>query len=262
MPVAGIDIGSLTAEAVILNGSRVLAAEIMPVRPHPVDSAEQVLARARNAAGLAAGDISYAVSTGYGREKIQEAGLARENVSEISCHGLGAFSLDASVRTVVDIGGQDAKVIRVSETGELSNFVMNDKCAAGTGHFLEVMSRTLGVELAELGPLALAARKPVMMSNRCTIYVETEVIHYLQRGVASADVAGGITRAMAERVFALVRRVDPEREIALTGGVAKNRAVRLELEKMLKTKMIDLALDPQLIGAYGAAVFARRRGEA
>jgi predicted CoA-substrate-specific enzyme activase len=260
MLFAGIDIGSLTAEAVIVSNGRIVDAEIMSVLPHPVASATEVMGRVCARQGIERRDVAYTVSTGYGREKIQAEGLAQENISEISCHGLGAYSLNPRVRTIVDIGGQDAKVIKLTPAGELDNFVMNDKCAAGTGHFLEIMSRTLGVSLDELGPLSLASKKPVEMSNRCTIYVETEVIHYLQRGVSKIDVAAGINRAMAERVFALVRRVQPENEIMLTGGVAKNPAVRSELEKMLKVRMVETKIDPQIIGAYGAAVFAQRRG--
>jgi len=259
MLFAGIDIGSLTSEAVIIENGNILGSEIISVLTHPVDSAREVMGRLCSRLRIQGKDLSYTVSTGYGRQKIQEEGLAQDNVSEISCHGLGAWTVCPEARTVVDIGGQDAKVIKIAASGELENFVMNDKCAAGTGHFLEVMSKSLGVALPELGPLSLASRKPVQMSNRCTIYIETEVIHFLQRGVSKVDVAAGINRAMAERVLTLIRRVQPEREIMLTGGVAKNVAVRNELEKMLKVRMVHSKIDPQIIGAFGAALFARKR---
>jgi len=262
MIFAGIDVGSLTAEAVLLRNGNLLAHATMSVLPNPVDSARAVLGRALNEAHASPNDIRYAISTGYGREKIVAAGLAWENVSEISCHGYGAHCLAPSVRTVIDIGGQDAKVIRLTPDGELLDFVMNDKCAAGTGHFLELMCRALDVTLDELGPLALQSRQPAEMSNRCSIYVETEVIHYLQRGVPKVDVAGGINRSMAERVLALVRRVQWESEVMLTGGVAKNPAVKAELEKMLGVRMRPVKIDPQIIGAYGAARLAQRKGGA
>jgi predicted CoA-substrate-specific enzyme activase len=166
------------------------------------------------------------------------------------------------VRTVIDIGGQDAKVIRVDERGRLGNFVMNDKCAAGTGHFLEVMSRALSVELGQLGEMSLRARNPVAVSSRCTIYVETEVIHFLQKGKDRADIAAGINRAMAARVLALVRRVGPRREIMLSGGVAKNPAIRRQLQNELGGRLITPAIDPQLVGAYGAAAYAMQNGGA
>ena len=260
MYYGGIDVGSLTAEAVVVNNGRVVAGERIGVLPNPVDSARTVMQRLLEKNNLAWSDLGYVISTGYGREKIESAGLARENVSEISCHGYGAFCVMPEVRTIIDIGGQDAKVIKLTPDGELSNFVMNDKCAAGTGHFLELMSRALGVSLDELGPLALRSRRPVEMSSRCSIFVETEVIHHLQRGVDRADVAAGVNRAMAERVAALARRVQVEPHVMLTGGVAKNPAVRAELEKMLKVRLLSPPIDPQLIGAYGAARLAQQRG--
>jgi predicted CoA-substrate-specific enzyme activase len=260
MLFAGIDIGSLTAEAVVIDDGNIVAAEIMSVLPNPVDSAKEVLRRTLEKSGIKQEQIKYTVSTGYGREKIQARGMAQENISEISCHGLGAYSVNPEVRTIVDIGGQDAKVIKMDGSGKLENFVMNDKCAAGTGHFLEVMSKALGVSLDELGLISLESKKPVQMSNRCTIYIETEVIHFLQRGVSKVDIAAGINKAMAERVLALARRVKPEREVMLTGGVAKNAAVKSELQKMLEMKLVSPKIDPQIMGAYGAAVFAREKG--
>jgi len=257
---AGIDIGSLTAEAVITRDGQIVASARMPVLPNPVDSAREVMGRALKSGGIGPGDIRYAVSTGYGREKIQEEGMAQENVSEISCHGIGAHRLAPDVRTVIDIGGQDAKVIKLNDRGELENFVMNDKCAAGTGNFLEVMCRALGVTLDELGAMSLTSKRPVEISSRCSIYAETEVIHYLQRRFPKEDVAAGINRAMADRVSALVRRVRLEKQVMITGGVAKNVAVRAQLEKILNVRMLDIRIDPQIIGAFGAAILAERRG--
>ncbi|MDP8257474.1 MAG: acyl-CoA dehydratase activase [Candidatus Alcyoniella australis] len=262
MLFAGIDVGSLTAEAVVVNSTGIVAGQSMSVLPNPVDSAREVLGRLLRQQGIALKQIEYTISTGYGREQVQLEGMAQSNVSEISCHGMGAYAQLPRVRTVIDIGGQDAKVIKLDEAGELADFVMNDKCAAGTGHFLEIMSRALGVTLEQLGPLSLGSRTPIEMSNRCSIYVETEVIHYLQRGASKVDLAAGINRSMAERVVALVRRVKPKREVMLTGGVAKNVAVRAELERMLQVKMVRPQIDPQLIGAYGAAVLASRIGDA
>lgn len=258
MICAGIDVGSLTAECVLVDGEAVLAWSQQQVRPNPVDSATAVLQAALKSAGAARSDVQHTIATGYGRERLCAHGLADEHVSEISCHGFGVFTLAPSVRTIVDIGGQDAKVIRVDAHGALEHFAMNDKCAAGTGHFLELMSRTLGVELDELGPLALRSRHAAEMSSRCSIFLETEVLHDLQRGITREDVAAGICRALAERVAALARRVHPTRELAMTGGVAKNQAVRRQLEQRLGMNMVDLPLDPQLIGAYGAARMAGR----
>jgi len=260
MLFAGIDIGSLTAEAVVIEDGNIVASEIMSVLPNPVDSAKEVMKRTLEKSGIRLEQIKYTVSTGYGREKIQSQGMAQENISEISCHGLGAYTLNPEVRTIIDIGGQDAKVIKMDSSGKLENFVMNDKCAAGTGHFLEVMSRALEVSLDQLGLMSLGSKKPVEMSNRCTIYIETEVIHFLQRGVSKVDIAAGINKAMAERVLALARRVNPEKEVMLTGGVAKNAAVKSELQKMLNIRLVSPKIDPQIIGAFGAAVLAQGKG--
>ncbi len=269
MLYGGIDIGSLTAQAVLLDGSdsnpsirglSPLLAKSIPVKPNPVDSARSVMEEILHENGLDWSDLDYCVSTGYGREKIVDEGMANENVSEISCHAIGAFTLDQGVRTVIDIGGQDAKVIRIDERGKLINFVMNDKCAAGTGRFLEVMSRTLGVSLEDLGEIALKARTRVDLSARCSIFAETEVLHFLQRGLDRSALAAGICRSMAERVMALVRRVGIESDVMMTGGVAKNPAVKRELERMIGTRMIEPKIDPQLVGAYGAAVLAMKTG--
>jgi predicted CoA-substrate-specific enzyme activase len=269
MPFAGIDVGSLTAQAVLIEDGRTpllktigvrLLFKSIRVKPNPLDSARTVMGELLEENGLTWKDISYCVSTGYGRDKVQNEGLAQENLSEISCHGLGAFCLASRVRTIIDIGGQDAKVIRVDENGDLDNFVMNDKCAAGTGRFLEVMSRTLGISFEDLGPLALKARSRVELSSRCSIFAETEVLHYLQKGYDKADLASGICKSMADRVMALVRRVGVEQEVMMTGGVAKNIAVRSELERMLNLRMLSSSIDPQIIGAYGAAVLAQRAG--
>lgn len=258
----GIDVGSLTAQAVILKDNLLYSYSSISVKPNPVDSAVTVLNGALQQKGLSSKDLQYTVSTGYGREQIEKEGLAGANMSEISCHGRGAWWAIPAVRTIIDIGGQDAKVIRVDQKGELVNFVMNDKCAAGTGRFLDVMSKTLGLSVEELGPFSLEAQQVIEMSNRCSIFCETEVHHYLQRGTNPAHLAAGINRTMAGRVMALVRRLGIEKEITMTGGVAKNPAVRREIEKAIGFKMVTSDIDPQIIGALGAAVFARQQKEA
>ncbi len=257
----GIDVGSLTAQAVVLKENTICACKSIPVRSNPIDSASAVIEASLREKNLKYQDLSCCVSTGYGREQIQKEGLADENISEISCHGKGAWWIMPRVRTIIDIGGQDAKVIRIDHEGELVNFVMNDKCAAGTGRFLDVMSKTLGVSVEEIGPLSFNTQKVIEMSSRCSIFCETEVHHYLQRGIALADLAAGINRTMAGRVMALVRRVGIEKEVTMTGGVAKNQAVRRELEKLMGLKMLTYSLDSQLVGALGAALNARRLAE-
>ncbi len=260
MLFGGIDVGSLSAQAVIIQNGDIVASSSIRVKPNPLDSARTVLYTVLEQAGLEMGDLGFTVSTGYGREQVQKEGFSQANVSEISAHGKGAQWLIPSVRTVIDIGGQDAKVIKVNEKGELADFVMNDKCAAGTGRFLEVMARTLGLGLEELGPLSFQARNPIELSTRCSIYCETEVLHYLQRGAEKADIAASVNRTMAERVMALVRRVGAEKEVTMTGGVAKNVAVRKELERLLGLRMLEYPVDSQIVGALGAALLAREMG--
>jgi len=261
MYYGGIDVGSLTAQAVVLKDDTIYSYQSIRVKPNPVESAATVIEGALHERGLALKDLSFCVSTGYGREQVQKEGLAGENISEISCHGKGAWWMLPRVRTIIDIGGQDAKVIRVDARGELVDFVMNDKCAAGTGRFLDVMSKTLGVTVEELAPLSFKARRVIEMSSRCSIFCETEVHHYLQRGAELADLAAGVNRTMAGRVLALVRRVGIEKEITMTGGVAKNPAVRRELEKAMGLKMLTYSIDSQIVGALGAALIARRMAE-
>jgi predicted CoA-substrate-specific enzyme activase len=253
----GIDVGSLTAQAVLFDGQKIKAYKSIRVKPHPVLSAEAVMGALLEEIKLNWQDMKVCVSTGYGRETLQEKGLAHKNVSEISCHGKGAQWLAPGVRTIIDVGGQDAKVIKVDSDGELVDFVMNDKCAAGTGRFLEVMAQTLGVELEELGPLALRGRNVVSLTNRCSIYCQTEVIDHLSEGIDRADLAYAVNKTMSERVLALVRRLGGiNKELTITGGVAKNVAVRKELEVMTGARLVEYKADSQIVGALGAAIIA------
>ena len=253
MIVAGCDVGSLSAEAVIMRDGSIVSSQIIRVRPRPEQSAKEVMDSALSEAGLAYEDIDYCVSTGYGRERIP---FANSSVSEISCHGKGAQWLAPAVRTVIDVGGQDCKAIRVDEGGKLVNFAMNDKCAAGTGRFLEFMAKVLGVGIEDLGPKSLVAEKPIAITNVCSIFAESEVLHYRYERRDIADIAAGINSAMAERVNALVQRVGVEREICITGGVAKNTGVVKNLEETLQLTAQKLDVDPQLVGAVGACLFA------
>jgi predicted CoA-substrate-specific enzyme activase len=253
MLVAGCDVGSLSAEAVILRDGSIVSSEIIRVRPSPEQSAAEVMDKALSKAGLTYSDIQRCVSTGYGRERIP---FANGNVSEISCHGRGAQWLIPSARTVIDVGGQDCKVIRVDGNGRIANFVMNDKCASGTGRFLEFMAKVLRVGIEDLGPQGLESEKPAAITSVCSVYAESEVLHCVYEGRQLSDVAAGINRAMAERVRSLVKRVGVENAVCITGGVAKNVAVVKNLEEMLQAGTEKLPVDPQIVGAIGAALFA------
>ena len=257
MIVAGCDVGSLTGEAVILNEKSILAHHIMRVRPRPEQTAAEAMEQALAKAGLELKDIEYCVSTGYGRERIP---FARSSISEISCHGRGAHFVNPDIRTIIDIGGQDLKVIRVDKFGYMADFVMNDKCAAGTGRFLENMAKVLGLTLEELGPIAFEARKPVGITKTCTVLAQFDVLCLLTEGETQADISAGIARAMAERIAKMAKRVGVQKQVAMTGGVAKNSAVVQSLRQVLGVDILEMTeVDPQIIGALGAALFARER---
>ena len=252
---AGVDVGSLTAEALIIDeAGAVESATIIRVRPRPEQSAQKAFDRVLSESGLSREQVDLCFSTGYGRDAIS---FSARNISEISCHGRGAQHLIPSVRTIIDIGGQDCKVIRVDHDGQLHDFVMNDKCAAGTGRFLEMMARTLNVELSALGGLALKSKKPLALSSICTIFAETEVLQLIYAGKKKKDIAAGIHVSLARRIKALVGRVGLNGDICMTGGVSKNTGMVKLLEQELGVSFSSLPIDPQLVGALGAALFAR-----
>ncbi len=252
---AGIDVGSLTAEALVMDeDGKTRAAQIIGVRPRVEQSAGDVFGKTLASAGLEENQIDLCFSTGYGRDSIS---FAVKNISEISCHGRGAHFLSPNIRTVVDVGGQDCKVIKVDGEGFLEDFVMNDKCAAGTGRFLEMMARTLGVDVSELGPLALKSRKPLTLSSVCTIFSEVEVMQLLYSRKKAKHIAAGVHVAMARRIKTLVGRVGLEKEVCMTGGVSKNKGMMTLLERELGLRFQKLSMDAQLMGALGAALFAR-----
>jgi predicted CoA-substrate-specific enzyme activase len=253
MIVAGCDVGSLTAKAVVMRDDKILGFEIIQSRSVAVRSAAEVMDRLLEKLDLSYEKIDCCVSTGYGRNIVP---FAHDNVSEISCHGRGARWLVPTVRTVIDGGGQDCKAIRVDEEGILEDFRVNTKCAAGAGRALELMAESLGVDVSQLGPLSLVATEPVVLQNPCCIITEIEIRHLILEGRHSADIAAGINDITARRILNLARNLGIKYEIGITGGIAKNIGVVACLERALKKKLVRFPEDPQLIGAIGAAVFA------
>jgi (R)-2-hydroxyacyl-CoA dehydratese activating ATPase len=254
MIVAGCDVGSLSAKAVIMNNGDILASHVIFSRPEPEDSAREVMSAALDKAGLSLKDISWCAGTGYGRNSIP---FARSVESEIACHGRGAQWLMPDVRMVIDIGGQDAKAIRIDENGNIIRYAYNDKCASGTGRFLEVMAGALGVRLEDMGELSLKSKKPLTISNQCVVFAETEIISLINDGRDLSDIISGLHRAMAHRVASLAKGIEMETVITMTGGVAKNKGMFAALEEALGVKIRKMDTDPQIMGAIGAAVFAR-----
>ncbi|MBW2636026.1 MAG: 2-hydroxyglutaryl-CoA dehydratase, partial [Deltaproteobacteria bacterium] len=200
MIVAGYDIGSLSAKSVIMGNGDILASHVIFARPEPEESAREVMDAALEKAGVAMNDIKYAVATGYGRNHVPFVDSAE---SEIACHGRGAQWIIPEVRMVIDIGGQDAKAIRLDEKGNVIRYAYNDKCATGTGRFLEVMAGALGVALEKMGELSLQAKDPVTISNQCVVFAETEIISLINDGRDLPDIVCGLHKAMAHRVVSL-----------------------------------------------------------
>jgi predicted CoA-substrate-specific enzyme activase len=253
----GIDIGSLTVKAMLLDGGgERLAGGVMPAGYGGQEAAMALVTRLLGKCQLAADEVAYTVVTGYGRVRFDSAD---EEVSEISCHARGAFHLHRDTRTVIDIGGQDSKAIRLDSNGRVLDFAMNDKCAAGTGRFLEVMAAALDVPIEELGPLACQSEHPVSISSTCTVFAETEAISHIAQGAARQDVAAGLHHAIVSRLLGLAARVGLTPQIVLTGGVALNVGVVAALER-LSAQRITVPADPQTIGALGAALYAAQRG--
>ncbi len=250
--VAGIDVGSLSAEAVLLEAGRVVNFSIIPTGVDSRKAAEKALTAAMESAGLQFDDLAVIVATGYGRISIP---FAHKRITEITCHGRGAFYLDPAVRTVIDIGGQDSKVIRLNQQGKVLDFAMNDKCAAGTGRFLEVMATALEVELENLAALSDQAVRAISISSTCTVFAETEVVSLLAGGADRAEIARGLHESIAARTSSLVYRVGLDEAVMMTGGVAKNSAVVKALEEKLQLRII-VPPEPQIAGALGAALLA------
>ncbi|MFW5937213.1 MAG: acyl-CoA dehydratase activase [Desulfosalsimonas sp.] len=258
MLVSGCDVGSLTSKAVVMtanNGkSRIAGSAIIRSRTRPQQSADQAMQAALEKAGATPADVEYCVGTGYGRGNI---GFVHESVSEIKCHGFVAHWLLPSARTVIDIGGQDNKVISLDDQGRVVDFITNDKCASGTGRFLEVMAKVLNIDLAELGTLSARSHSPMTLASTCTVWAQADVIEYFNNEVPVADIAAGINTAMAGRVALLVNSLGVKKDVCMTGGVSKNAGVVNTLEGLIGcgTKRIRKA-DAQLAGAIGAALVA------
>ena len=256
MYVMGVDSGSTSTNAVILDENRNMKAfAVVRTGAKSGESANKILKEILEKAGLKREDIAWIVSTGYGRVSIP---FADETVTEISCHGRGAHYFNPSIRTILDIGGQDSKGIRLSEQGEVIDFVMNDKCAAGTGRFLEMIARTLEVEIGELGSIALESKEEIEITSMCSVFAESEVISLIANNKEKADIANGVCRSIANKSYSLLKRVGMEPNFMMTGGVAKNPGVIRAVEEKINAKLY-ICPEPEIVGATGAALYALDR---
>lgn len=250
---AGIDVGSLSADAVLIDSSGNTASfSILPTGSDSRAAGRKALTTALKDAGLEEADLGGIVSTGYSRERVQEASSSK---TEITCHARGAAHVFPDTGLVIDIGGQDSKTIRLGIKGKVLDFAMNDKCAAGTGRFLEVMANALGVEIGNMAGLAENHEEEVSISSTCTVFAESEVVSLISVGTSPADIAFAICRAVAHRTAGLASRVGLIGPVVMTGGVAKNKAVVAALSEKINLPIL-VPHEPQIIGALGAALFA------
>ncbi len=257
----GCDVGSTYTKAVILDETGKMAANTtLRSKINSEVSAKLAMDEVLHQVGLGSSqELGYLIGTGYGRNKVP---FADENVSEISCHAMGVHVTNPSVKAIIDIGGQDVKGISIDTDGTVKNFAMNDKCAAGTGRFFEAMARSFEMSLPEFSKLSLTAKNVIPITAQCTVFAESEVISLVGEGKAMDEIAAGIQMAVAKRCFVMAKKAGAVDSITLTGGCAKNDGLKAAIEKVLKLKVVELDIDPQLMGALGAAEYARQKGMA
>jgi len=253
--VMGVDIGSISSKAVILSSADILSWAIVPSRGNLAAAADEVLSQALAKAGLSVEDIGCVVATGYGASSVS---LADHSVNDISCQGRGIAYLFPSVRTAVDIGGQFSRAFRVDNEGRTVAFVLSEKCAAGSGRLLQVISRVLQVDIQELGELSLKSKHKVDFTTGCAVFNESEAVSRIAEGASKEDIAAGVHRALAAKIQSLMERLGFEPDYALVGGGAKNIGLVKSIEDRLEIKALVPA-EPQLVAALGAALMAKER---
>ena len=256
--VVGLDSGSTSTNAVAMNEAHeIVASVVIKTGAKAGASAERAYREVIERAGITPDQVACTIATGYGRVSIP---FADENVTEISCHGRGAHYFNPDVRTILDIGGQDSKAIHVNAAGEVTDFAMNDKCAAGTGRFLEMIARSLEISLDELGPAALESKKHLEIASMCSVFAESEVISLIANNEEKPDIAAGVCRAVAGKAYSLMRRVGLKGAYMMTGGVAQNPGVVRAVEELIGEKLF-ICEDPEIVGATGAALLALEKSE-
>ncbi len=251
--VAGIDVGSRTTKVVILNSGRILAGTVLDTGIDAEKSAERALMRASQEAGINHGWPGAVVGTGYGRVSVS---FLDKTATELTCHARGCHFINPQIRTLIDIGGQDSKVVHLDADGSMVDFVMNDKCAAGTGKFLEMVARTLELDLAGMADMPCREAQACTINSMCAVFAETEIISLLAKKQAPQDIVSGINRAFATRIGNMVKRLGIKPPLAFVGGVAKNKGLANALVDYLGVPFTSLDIDPRLTGALGAAVQA------
>jgi benzoyl-CoA reductase subunit A len=254
--VAGVDVGSVGSKAVVLSGTDILCYGIIRTGSSSIDSARNALEKALSETGIKIDDMSFTVGTGYGRANVN---FANKIITEISCHARGVnYMAGPSVKTVLDMGGQDCKVIRCDEKGKAIEFLMNDKCAAGTGRGLEVISDILKIPLPEMGAASFEVKnKPPQISNTCVVFARSELKAMRMKGYSVSELLAAYMESISDRVIGLIQRLKLEKELAISGGIAKNIGIVKRIEDKLDLKVLEAKPDPVIAGALGAALFAR-----
>lgn len=254
--VAGVDVGSVGSKAVVLSGSDILCYGIIRTGSSSVDSARNALIKALGETGIKIDDMSFTVGTGYGRANVD---FANKIITEISCHARGVnYMAGPSVRTVLDMGGQDCKVIRCDEKGKAIEFLMNDKCAAGTGRGLEVISDILKIPLTEMGAASFNVKEKLpQISNTCVVFARSELKAMRMKGYSESELLAAYMESISDRVIGLIQRLKVEKELAISGGIAKNIGIVKRIEDKLELKVLEAKPDPIIAGALGAALYAR-----
>jgi predicted CoA-substrate-specific enzyme activase len=250
---AGVDVGSTQTKAVIIDEeAKITGRSLIDTGANVVLAAESAYFEALKDAGVREEEVEYVIGTGYGRYRVT---FGNAQVTEISCHARGSVHMFPQTQTVLDMGGQDTKAIRVTPSGEIFDFCMNDKCAAGTGRFLAAASTALDIPLDNLGDTALRAERPVRISTTCTVFAESEVLSWLGKGKKIEDILMGVHQSIAKRSIGLLRRVGIEKEVTFTGGVARNTGMIYALEENLNLEL-NVSEESHYMGALGAALFA------
>lgn len=256
----GCDVGSTYTKCVIIDETGKIAGAVTirsKINSEKSASAalEEAISKVHGITKLS--DLSYLIGTGYGRNKVPQA---QENISEISCHAMGVHVTNPKVKAIIDIGGQDVKGISIDTDGTVSSFAMNDKCAAGTGRFFETMANAFEMSIEEFSNLSLSAKNVIPITAQCTVFAESEVITLVGENKPRDEIAAGIQLAVAKRCFVMAKKAGAKDSITLTGGCAKNKGLKQAIENVLKIKVVELDTDPQLMGALGAAEYARQKG--
>lgn len=245
----GIDVGSVAAKAAAFNGDEILVTAIYPTGWSPKEVGELLLENILKKSNTTKKDIKSIIGTGYGRVSLP---FVDKTVTEITCHGKGAFFIDPKIRTVIDIGGQDSKVIKLNHEGQVTDFIMNDKCAAGTGRFLQVMANALAVDVGELSNLATGV-EPANISSMCTVFAESEVVSLIAKGTSKKTIAAGLLHSVCNKTYSLVNKVNVEDKVFFSGGVSRNKLMAELLSKKLGIEIISSEESP-FLGAIGAAI--------